>query len=456
MDPRLMLRVLALRGKLKRHEAWTVADLAMHQEAALRQLRSHAYARSPFYAEFHKGLERAPLTDLPILTKGMLMERFDDLATDRGLRLVDAEEHIKNLRHAERLAGRYYVAATAGTTGRRGVFAWDDQEWATVLASYGRPYGWGGADLRLTNRTTMAVVSSTTPWHQSALVGATVDSPLIRTLRVDSGDPVERIVDQLEQFQPNVLVGYASMLRLLAEEQLEGRLHIRPQQVFSASEVLTDETRRRVYDAWNEHPFNVYAATETAGIAAECEHHNGLHIFEDLVITEVVDDANRPVPPGEFGVKVLVTVLFSRTLPLIRYEMSDSLRLAPPGVCECGMPFARIDAIQGRQQEVVVLPRVGGGHVTVQPVVFHRVMDTVRAAAWQIVYDGSGITVLLAGDRAQEDDSGVIRDLTRAMADSAAQVPPIRVERVDAIPRTALGKAPLIRSTASPPAVVTT
>ena len=53
-----------------------------------------------------------------------------------------------------------------------------------------------------------------------------------------------------------------------------------------------------------------------------------MHLFEDLVITEVVDADNRPVPPGQYGAKVLVTVLFSRTLPLIRYEMSDSLQLA--------------------------------------------------------------------------------------------------------------------------------
>jgi len=62
--------------------------------------------------------------------------------------------------------------------------------------------------------------------------------------------------------------------------------------------VLTDATRRLAQAAWARAPFNVYAATETSGIAAECGHHTGMHLFEDLVITEVVDTDNRPVPPA--------------------------------------------------------------------------------------------------------------------------------------------------------------
>ena len=69
----------------------------------------------------------------------------------------------------------------------------------------------------------------------------------------------------------------------------------------------------------------MYGATETAGIASECRHGR-LHRYEDLVIAEIVDEANRPVAPGDFGAKLLVTVLFSRTQPLIRYEMSDRVK----------------------------------------------------------------------------------------------------------------------------------
>ena len=186
------------------------------------------------------------------------------------------------------------------------------------------------------------------------------------------------------------------MLRLLAGEQLAGRLTIAPRFLFSASEVLTDSTRRLATTAWNRTPYNVYAATETSGIAAECDQHAGMHLFEDLVITEVVDNDNQPVPPGQYGAKVLGTVLFSRTLPLIRYEMSDSIQLAQDHGCHCGRPYALITGIQGREQEALDFPTPEGGGRSIQPIVFHHIMDTISAAGWQINQTVDGLEVLLA------------------------------------------------------------
>jgi phenylacetate-CoA ligase len=215
------------------------------------------------------------------------------------------------------------VSATAGSTGRRGVFLWTFREWVQLVASYNRAFDWAGSTAGLTHQVKTAVVSSTNPSHQSARVGASIHSRWVPTLRIDSSDDLDSIITRLNNWQPEMLIAYASMVRLLAEAQLTGRLMIMPRLVFSASEVLTDSTRKLATKAWGRSPYNVYAATETSSIAAECGEHTGMHLFEDLVITEVVDADNQPVPPGEYGAKVLVTVLFSRTVPLIRYEMSD-------------------------------------------------------------------------------------------------------------------------------------
>jgi phenylacetate-coenzyme A ligase PaaK-like adenylate-forming protein len=240
-----------------------------------------------------------------------------------------------------------------------------------------------------------------------------------------------------------MLIGYASMIRLLAEAQLAGRLQISPRFVFSASEVLTDSTRRLAAEAWGRPPYNVYGATETSGIAAECGEHAGMHRFEDLVIIEVVDADNRPVQRGEYGAKVLATVLFSRTLPLIRYEMSDSLQLAADHHCRCGRPYALISGIQGREQESLDFPTAGGDVHTVQPIVFHHVMDRVQAAGWQIQQTGQGLEVLLAQPQ-QVDTSMLAGDIRSALATQGVVPPPVQIREVMAIPRTPLGKAPLI------------
>src|SRR4249920_4050845 len=305
----LVLAVLGYRRRLRRRDRWSRPALLAHQDRALRRLREHAYQKSRFYQDFHAGLASAPLSTLPVLTKQMLMESFDSVVTRPGLRLSDVEDYLSRLRGNELFKRRYFVSATAGTTGRRGVFLWNFAEWVQVVGSYNRAFDWAGSTAGLTHRVKTAVVSSTNPTHQSARVGASIHSRWVPTLRIDSGEPLDGIVTRLNAWQPQMLIAYASMLRLLTGEQLAGRLTIAPRFLFSASEVLTDSTRRLATTAWNRKPYNVYAATETSGNAAECDQHAGMHLFEDLVITEVVDSNNQPVPPGQYGAKVLVTVL---------------------------------------------------------------------------------------------------------------------------------------------------
>ena len=437
MNIGLLLRVLGARAELRSHDRWSPEELARHQARALAELRQFALERSPFYRDFHRGLASAPLEALPVLTKQTVMDRFDELVTDRAVRLADVERHLGQKSATDLFRGRYRVVATGGTTGRRGVFLSDPAEWRTVLASYARAYDWAGVAAGPTNRLRMAVVSSRNPSHQSAIVGATVASRIIPTLRLDATEPVERIVAELNAFRPDALVGYASMLRILADEQRDGRLSIRPRGVVSASEVLTTETRDRVREAFGVAPTNVYAATETAGIASECRHGR-LHRYEDLVVAEVVDEANRPVPPGEYGAKLLVSVLSSRTMPLIRYELSDRVAAAV-GSCVDGLPFGLLVGVEGREEEILELQ----GR-SVHPNVFHPVLERLPGRGWQVIQRGGDLVVLVAG--APELDVATIRaSLEAALRQVGVIDVPIDVRLVDEIPRTALGKAPLVR-----------
>ena len=312
MDLSMIARVLWLRRSLRRRERWSQGELGEHQRQELAAIRRFASTRSPFYRHLHHGLGRAPLGELPVLTKATLMDNFDRLATDPVVRLADLQAYLDALHGNDLFTGRYWVSATSGSSGRKSIIPSNAHEWAMVIASYGRANEWAGIRSGLTRRVSMAVVSSTTVWHQSSRVAATVRSPFIASQRLDAASPLTDIVARLNELQPDVLVAYASMIRALADEQLAGRLHIAPGAVNSSSEVLTAEARAMATRAWQVPPFNVYAATETGGIAAECGHHRRMHLFEDLVIPEVVDEGYRPVPPGQPGDRLLVTVLFSR------------------------------------------------------------------------------------------------------------------------------------------------
>ena len=447
MNVRTLASVLRARAVLRGHDRWSRDDLLAYQASALADLRAFAMARSRFYRDLHRGLTDAPLTALPVVTKATLMERFDDLVTDRDVRLAEVERHVSTATVTDRYRGRYRVSATGGTTGRRGIFLADPAEWSVILASYGRAYAWAGVEVGVTHRLRMAVISSTSPTHQSSIVGASVASPFVPTLRLDAAERVTEIVRRLNVFRPDALVGYASILRILAEEQLGGRLSVSPRAVMSASEVLTDDTRERIRLAFGVLATNVYAATETAGVASECRRHH-LHRYEDLVIAEVVDGENHPVPDGEWGEKLLVTALFSRTQPLIRYELSDRVATSDE-MCLDGLPFALLTGIEGRAEEVVTL-----AGVVVHPNVFHRVLEGLPVAGWQVIEEGGRLRVLLAGAGTDVDVRGVAARVVGSLERAGAHGVPVTVEAVATIPRTALGKAPLVRREPAPAARV--
>ncbi|WP_104062545.1 phenylacetate--CoA ligase family protein [Arthrobacter sp. 4R501] len=452
MDLRLISRVVFLRAAWRKRDRWDAARIAEHQDHALQELRRAAYAGSEFYRRHHTGLHDAPLDQLPPVTKADLMEHFDEAVTTPDLRLADLEAHLRSLTESRGdpgvpWQGRWWAAATSGTTGRRGTFVWNRSEWGTVLASYARANDWAGISAGPTRPLKMALVSSRVPTHQSAVVGASLRSRLVPTLRLDVTAPMEDTVAALNRFQPRILVGYASALKPLAAEQHAGRLHISPQGVMSASEVLTPHTAAELEAAWGSGPFDVYAATETAGMASPCTYRNR-HVYEDLLIIEPVDQDGNPVPPGTTGARLLVTVLFSRTLPLIRYEMSDSVRLGGRG-CPCGRAFTLLGDIEGRLEDILNLPG-RQGPVSIHPIVFHHVLDEAGSAGWQVIQEPPGLRVLLAGLAPGASIEGVRAAVIGALNAAGVVETRVDVQLADHVERTALGKAPFVRGLAAP------
>lgn len=447
MNIKIIPGLLSTIRQLRKHESWTRSQLEASQADGLKQLRAYAYAHSPFYQKFHRGLMDRPLNELPILTKAMLMENFDKLVTDPAIRLDKVREFAAGDADQHLFLNRYWVTATSGSSGHPGFFLFNQPEWIKIIASFARGQEWSGAKVNMLRRRRMATVASISPWHMSSQVAVTVKTPSTPSIRIAASLPLENIVRQLNEWQPHLLIAYASMSRILAEEQLAGRLHITPEKVFTSSEVLTDETRRRVKAAWGDEPFNQYGATETADVAAEYKACRRMHIFEDLLLVEMVDQQYRPVPHGEFGAKMLVTTLFSRTQPLIRYEVNDSVRLSAEPCSICGLPFAYIDGVQGRVEDALSMPATKGGQILIQPLVFNRVMDILPVSGWQVIQEtDSSLTILLSGARNGLHDESVSDAIRKELASEGAGMPQIKIQRVAEIPKNASGKAPLIKS----------
>jgi phenylacetate-CoA ligase len=373
-----------------------------------------------------------------------MLENFDDLVTDRRLSLAGVETHLTEAEGAgpetePMMFGEYRAMASGGSSGRRGVFVYGRADWTEGLAGSARMAS-AYLDLgpRLPRRR-LASVFAESPLHVTGRMVRSLDVGAHRILRLDARAPLDELVEALNAFQPESLGAYASVAASLAERQLTGELRIAPRVVTTNAEVRTAEMEERIVAAWGRTPFDAYATTETGPgpLAIDCDRHAGLHVFEDLVQIEVVDDERRPVQAGRPGSRLLLTNLFNRTQPLIRYELTDLVTLSPDP-CPCGRPFPLLEPVGGRSDDMLELPTRGGETVRVLPLILHSAMAGVTALSEYRIVWGCGElrvdAVLDGGDR--DRTCGEIETrLGAALAGQGAQPPPIRVESVAEIPR---------------------
>lgn len=449
------VRTLALAARLRAHDRWTPAALRVHQERLLRASIAHALASSPFYRELYTAAgvgPGSPVEQLPVVTKELLMEHFDHVATDRRLRLAELEAHLAVVGGDELYLGEYRVMSTGGTSGVRGTFPYSRREWAMSLASVIRTDPFMGFRPYPGIRT--ATVGATSPQHYGGRFGATVGLGLARTLALDVRAPVAQLVAALNQHRPVHLGLYPSIAATLAGEQLEGRLRIAPRAVSTSGEILTREVRERMRAAWGSEPFDGYATTETGFCGLECSEHRGIHLLEDLTLFEVVDEAGAPAAMGTPGARLLVTNLFARTLPVIRYELSDML-VPADAPCPCGRPFRLIEQIAGRSEDVLVLPGRHAETVRVHPTVLTGALERVPGVrAFQVVREASRVRVNIVtapGASAADVCAAVRRVLGAALDDIDAAPTEVRVESVHALERTGVGaKLRIVVDSAAP------
>lgn len=438
---KLIGKVRALRSR----EKWTQEQIKQYQTKELQKLRQFVYSNSPFYKKFHKGLENRSLHELPILTKQELMRSWNEIVTDRSLKLKDVEHFLENMKTFGLYRNSHYAFATGGTTGRKGVFVYDKDEFLTMFALTARASGWMGVHLSWRERPRAAVVQSRLPWHVAGAAHS-LKVPLLKTLVLDSLEPMDQLVSKLNSFQPHLFGGYAGNVHLLAEEQIAGRLHIAPKTVLTTAETLKKEARKAIEKAWGIKPFEVYGATETAEAASECKEHNGLHIYDDVVILEVVDRDNNPVPAGTYGSKVLATVLWRRSIPLIRYEISDHLMLSPKP-CSCGRPFSLIQEIQGREEQVIALPGKAGGTVHIEPDLFFDAMVLLPIDGWQVMQEREdALTFLILRPHESFKEHEFLTRMTEELTKQGAKLPSLKVEYIQELRRTKVGKVVTIQA----------
>ena len=341
------------------------------------------YAReySPYYRRAFEGLPAdPPLEALPRTTKADLMAHFDDWATDRRITRAAVERFLDDRsRVGERFLDHYWAWKSSGTSGRQGLFVQDPEAMAVYDALV-------AAQLEEAPWNVDSAARSLAAGGRAALVVATGDhfasiASWQRMLRALPGldarsfavlDPLPRLVDQLNDWQPAFLAGYPSTLALLAQEQFARRLAIRPALAWCGGETLEPAARDAIEDAFGCGLMNEYGASECLSIAHECAH-GWQHLHAEWVLLEGVDRDGLPVGPGEVSHTVLLTNLANWTQPVIRYDLGDRI-VRSPGPCACGSALPAFK-LQGRADDLLALRKRDGAVVRLAPLAITTVIE---------------------------------------------------------------------------------
>jgi phenylacetate-CoA ligase len=351
--------MLVARAFVRARLRWRLrgAALERYQDRRARSIVAYTRRHSPFYRAHWQDHDTREWQTLPMVDKRAMMAHFDTFNT-RGIRRAEAME--VGLR-AERsgdfrptIAG-LTVGLSSGTSGHRGLFLaswWEQAGWAgTILARILH----GVAPRRL--RVAFFLRSNSNLYEQ-------VGGRLIELRYFNLMTPLDEVVEALNQQQPEIVVGPPSLLGMVAERQTRGALRIRPSRLVSVAEVLEPQDCERIEAAFAAPVHQIYQCTE--GLLAVSCVMRALHIQEDLVALQM-----EPISDGD-GERVtpIVTDLWRRTQPIIRYRLNDVLQL-DPRPCACGSGFRVIRAIEGRCDDVCYFDASDGGARPVFP-------DTIR------------------------------------------------------------------------------
>ncbi|MEI7613614.1 MAG: phenylacetate--CoA ligase [Betaproteobacteria bacterium] len=146
------------------------------------------------------------------------------------------------------------------------------------------------------------------------------------------------------------------LLDVFREEGLDPRKDTQLHTLVIGAEPHTEEHRQRIEEMFGVKAYNSFGLSEMngPGVAFECTEQNGLHVWEDAFVVEIIDPLTlQPVPDGEIG-ELVMTTLDRQAMPVIRYRTRDLTRFLP-GACPCGRTHRRIDRISGRSDDMFIV-----------------------------------------------------------------------------------------------------
>ena len=319
------------------------------QNHRLHELVDYVRKHSPYFKELYKALpDNFTLADLPPTTKKEMQDNYDAWLTDPELKASMVRRYLdRDISDNSLLNGKYTALQTSGSTGNPLMMVRDDYHNKIHGALVNLRLMRGiDPDILNPSKYRIATVIHTSPGASSyngylralaAFPGHTNNMMAISVL-----EDIDTIVARLNEFKPDVLTGYASSLILLAKEKKEGRLKADLRLIANSAELLTDAGYRELCEAFDCPVINNYCMTE-GGEIAMANGSKAMLLNEDWVIVEPVDENLKPMKdPDQFSHGILITDLSNYVQPIIRYYVSDRVKIVAPKDSD-SLPELKID-----------------------------------------------------------------------------------------------------------------
>ena len=245
----------------------------------------------------------------------------------------------------------------------------------------------------------------------------------------------------------HAIPSYASRLfEVMVEQGIDPRRDTKLRTLVIGAEPHSEETRRRIEEMLGVKAYNSFGMSEMCGpgVAFECPEQNGLHIWEDYYIVEIVDpETLEPVPDGQIGEMVLTTIN-REAMPLLRYRTRDLTRILP-GDCPCGRHHMRLDRMQGRSDDMIILKGVNIFPIQIEKILMQfPEVSSDYLITLETLSNNDAMTVDVELKQLSIDDYSALEKLSKAIAgalrDEILVTPKVRLLPKGSLPQSE-GKA---------------
>ena len=232
----------------------------------------------------------------------------------------------------------------------------------------------------------------------------------------------------------HAIPSYASRIyEVMKDEGVDPRKDTKLRVLCIGAEPHSEEQRKRIEENLGVKAYNSYGISEMMGpgVAFECQEQNGLHIWEDYFIVEIIDPVTlEPVPEGELGELVLTTIN-REAMPLLRYRTRDLTRILP-GDCPCGRHHKRLARLQGRSDDMIILKGVNIFPIQIEKILLKfKELSTDYLITLETKESGDTMTIDVELSQLFTDDykrlQALEKDITRLLKDEILITPKVRL-----------------------------